>query len=147
MKWTIGEIEWKRQPVSETSEVWYSTFVSPAGNLHYFTLDLNPNFTGARLQLEVQRQDGLKINPDFRVHVETSSPFIALLAKDRNKPEGMLSMILHPDESIDGMRGEIIWNSLTDKAGKVIRVKGSQEIMWTRMRSPEHPTSAPIPHN
>ena len=119
---------------------WYSTFKSLSGNLHWFTLYLNSGLTEARLELKVKRKDDLEIDPNVKVHIETSGPFIALLAKDYNKPHGMVSMILHPDGS-NCMRGQMIANSLTDGKEGLVTIRESREIVWTTEPSEDHPAA------
>jgi len=137
------EIVWTRTIPREESREWYATFVSPSGNLHWFMLYLSPTLTEAKLELKVKRKDGLEINPNIKVHIECSGPFIAMLAKDQNEPNGMVSMILHPDGP-DLMRGQMIWNSLTDGSAGTVRIKESKEIVWTTKPPEDHPATTPF---
>lgn len=121
-------------------KTWYSIFRSKSGNAHWFTLRLNADRTEATLELKAKRNDALRVEPDNRVHIETSGPYISLLAKDLNAPNGIASMILHPDGE-ETLIGQVIWNSLTDGKNGIVRVKESREIVFTTTPSADHPAA------
>ena len=98
---------------------WYCTFKSPTGSIHWFTFEFFAEDPAqSKMHLYSHRIDGVKINPEFRLAVETSELFVALLARDGNDPRGMFSMILkhRPSEgtTCEALEGSIVWNSLTD---------------------------------
>ena len=134
------EVEWMREPASVSWQTWYSSFVAPSGNIQWFTLHLNTSRTVARLEVKVKRGDDLQLNPNIKVYIETSEPFVALLAKDYNAPHGMVSMILLPDGP-NRMIGQKIWTSLTDATKGIVRVQESREILWTTVPSDDHPAA------
>lgn len=142
------EVEWRRdlrQHHANGWQIWYSTFISPSGNTQWFTLHLNPDYTAARLEVEVLRSDNLKLNPSIRVHIEKSGPHVALLVKDDNPPHGIVAMILYPDSDDSScLRGQTLWTSLTDGASAIVRVKQSREIIWTTLPSSDHPVANPL---
>jgi len=139
-------VEWRRTPGQhQTNEwqTWYSTFEGRAGNTNWFTLRLSSDHEEAMLDSITARTDELKTKTNARVHIEKSSPYVALLVKDKNPPYGMVSMILHPDGP-GCMRGQMIWNSLTDGTLGTVRVKESREIIWTTLPSSDHPAAKPL---
>jgi len=112
---------------------WYCDFC-PRQNKQYFILKLtlDSGVPRAELKLEVDRVDERELNVDFKIHLETSGPFIALLAKDKNPPEGTLSMILKTSDDGVNLSGRVIWNSLT--RGTI----DEYTIDWTKKQSEEN---------
>lgn len=113
---------------------WYCDFLTP--NKQYFTLhlDLLSGVPNAELKLRVDRSptDNRMLNVDFKLHIEISGPFVALLAKDKNEPEGALAMIVKPSEDGASMSGRVIWNSI--RRGTI----EEQTMDWTRTQSDEN---------
>ena len=119
--------------------LWYSTFLSPTGNLHWFTLNLQETLESSDIRLETKRIDERRSNPEFRLTAETSKPFVALLAKGIDDPGGMFSMMLKSlepnQDALEVLDGQIIWNSLTDSTVKV------GNLQFTRTPSSDHPAA------
>jgi hypothetical protein len=122
-------------------ETWYSVFVSPTQNIHYFTLELpkpdeNCNQAlKAKMKLVADRSatDKRILNVTYRVHVEFHGPFVAVLAKDDKLPsDGVNVMVLKRDDSKKTLEGIFTWNSLT---GGTIK---SERITWTSIPSESH---------
>jgi len=126
---------------------WYSVFVSPTNNIHYFTLELpdhlEENKTNpAKMTLLADRshharslQDGGLLSVTYRVSVETHGPkhdsFLAVMAKDAKDPsDGLNVMILKRNG--DALEGIFAWNSITSGTIK------SASIVWTRKQSESH---------
>lgn len=117
---------------------WYSDFVSPSGNIHYFAIELpdlaDKQVNEARMTLLADRSatDKRIIPPvTYRCHVEVHGAFLAVLAKDAKTPsDGVNVMVLELKD--DEMRGTLTWNSLTKRSIT------SAEIRWTRSASEAH---------
>jgi len=94
---------------------WKSVLMSPAGNPHDFTLDLEQGSDGptATVELCKGKPGGESSNVRFRTHVEICDGFIALLSKDAaSEALGVNAMVLKLEEP-NVMDGRIIWNSLS----------------------------------
>jgi hypothetical protein len=119
-------------------ESWYSVFVSPSNNLHYFVLELpdrlaedQANPAAMTLLADRTHHDGRLLSVSYRVNVEVHGPFLAVMAKDAKDPsDGLNVMILKRDG--DSLEGIFSWNSLTGGAIK------SAPITWTRTQSESH---------
>lgn len=126
----------------ENWQTWFSTFMSQSGVVHWFTLHLSESRNEAKLEVTVKRPDESDLaSPALRVHVENAGRFIALLAKAyEQEPQGLLCLVLHFDDS-GGLQGQLTGNSLTDARAGILRVKDSQEILWTAKPSEDHPAA------
>ena len=118
---------------------WYSIFVSPTRNIHYFTLELpeplDEGINEAQMKLVADRSptDGRRLTVTYRVHAEIHGPFIAVLAKDDKTPsDGLNVMVLKRNEKNTALDGTFTWNSLTSGTIK------SENIHWTSTPSESH---------
>jgi hypothetical protein len=117
--------------------IWYSTFISPPRNIHYFTLQLNVRGSRPKgtmtLVADRKQTDGRWLKVRYRVSVETLGSFVALCAKDAGNPsQGLNTMVLQVSRGGLRLRGVIVWNSLTK--GKIM----TSTIDWRRSRSSAH---------
>ena len=122
------------------TRTWYSVFVSPSWNVHYFTLELPDEPSEGVIQtkmrlvadrLATDKKEGQILDVTYRAHVEFHESFVAVLAKDNKTPsDGLNVMVLKQDSH--SMDGTFTWNSLT---GGTIR---SEKIHWTSTPSESH---------
>jgi hypothetical protein len=129
-------------------ETWYSVFVSPTNNIHYFTLELperleeNQTTKEATMTLLADRShhargshDGGLLSVTYRVSAEIHGPFFAVMAKDSKDPsDGLNVMILKREmkNGVETLEGIFSWNSLTSGTIK------SAPIIWTLLQSKSH---------
>lgn len=118
-------------------ETWYSVFVSPTNNIHYFTLELSDlredavSSAGMTLHADRAHQDGRQLSVTYRVNLEAHGPFLAVMAKDtKAHSDGLNVMILK--RAGDSLEGVFSWNSLSSGTIK------SAPIRWTRKQSESH---------
>lgn len=119
-------------------KTWYSVFLSPTNNIHYFTLEL-PDHLGenqtnpVKMALLADRthQDGRRISVTYRVNVEVHGQFLAVLAKDAKEPSDGLNVMILKREG-EAMNGIFSWNSLSSGTLK------SAPIIWTQVQSESH---------
>lgn len=95
---------------------WASVFMSPAGNRHDFTLDLErgPEGAAAKMELVQHKPGGATLRVRFHTHVEICGGFVALLSKNAASGSvGVNAMILKVVGDSNVMEGVIVWNSLS----------------------------------
>ena len=120
---------------------WYSTFKSPTGSIHYFTLELDSeNWRESTIGLEAKRI----ADPDKWARPQIaivsilpcdSVPAVTLLAQETENPEGVFSMIIKFDQAGEG-GGRVLWLSLTDKQVR------AELLFFSRTPSSDHPAAS-----
>ncbi len=123
-------------------KTWYSVFVSPTNNIHYFSLELPDHLeenqaNPAKMTLLADRthHDGRRLSVTYRVNIETHGPFLAVMAKDAKDPsDGLNVMILQlvVKQDTETLEGIFSWNSLS--SGTI----QSAPIQWTCKQSESH---------